>query len=74
MKPTKEQFKEYVFIQYSGVTNMFDVKTVCDLSDTGLTKDICIYIMRHYNDLLKEYNIDFSDEPDVDDIPYEGVI
>ena len=54
-KPTKEQFKDYVFIQKSGVTNMWAIKTVCDLSTTGLTTDICLYIMDHYSELKEEY-------------------
>ena len=54
-KPTKEQFKDYVRIQKSGVTNMWAIKTVCDLSTTGLTTDICLYIMDHYDELKEEY-------------------
>lgn len=54
-KPTKEQFEDYVFIQKSGVTNMWAIRTVCDLSTTGLTTDICLYIMDHYNELREEY-------------------
>ena len=54
-KPTKEQFKDYVFIQKSGVTNMWAIRTVCDLSTTGLTTDICLYIMDHYSELKEEY-------------------
>ena len=54
-KPTKEQFKDYVRIQKSGVTNMWAIRTVCDLSTTGLTTDICLYIMDHYNELREEY-------------------
>ncbi len=54
-KPTKEQFKDYVVIQKSGVTNMWAIKVVCDLSTTGLTTDICLYIMDHYDELREEY-------------------
>lgn len=54
-KPTKEQFKDYIFIQKSGVTNMWAIRTVCDLSTTGLTTDICLYIMDHYSELKEEY-------------------
>lgn len=56
-KPTKEQFKDYVRIQRQGVTNMWAIKTVCDLSRTGLTTDICLYIMDHYNELREEYGV-----------------
>lgn len=55
MKPTKAQFRDYVRIQMSGVTNMWDITTVCSLSRTGLTKDICFYIMDHYTELREEY-------------------
>ena len=54
-KPTKEQFEDYVRIQMSGVTNMYDVRKVCELSDSGLTKDICMYIMQNYVGLKEEY-------------------
>lgn len=54
-KPTKEQFKDYLRIRDSGVTNMFDIKTVCMLSYTELTRDICVYIMENFEDLIEEY-------------------
>lgn len=57
-KPTKEQFEDYVAIRDSGMTNMFDVRTVCNLSVTGLTKEICLYIMTNFKDLAKEYEVD----------------
>jgi len=56
-KPTKEQFKDYVRIQKSGVTNMFCINNVIGLSHTGLTTDICLYIMDHYNELREEYGV-----------------
>ena len=55
MKPTKEQFKDYLRIRDSGVTNMFDITRICNLSVTGLTKDMCFYIMEHFSELIKEY-------------------
>lgn len=54
-KPTKEQFKDYVRIQRKGVTNMFCINNVIGLSSTGLTTDICLYIMDHYDELREEY-------------------
>lgn len=57
-KPTKEQFEDYVAIRDSGMTNMFDVRTVCNLSVTGLTKEICLYIMTNFRELAKEYEVD----------------
>lgn len=56
-KPTKEQFADYVRIQMSGVTNMWAIRAVCDLSTTGLTTDICLYIMDHYSELKEEYGV-----------------
>ena len=58
MKPTKEQFEDYVSIRDSGVTNMFDIRYVCELSTTGLTKEICFYIMKHFTDLANEVEVE----------------
>ena len=58
MKPTKEQFQDYVSIRDSGVTNMFDVRRVCELSSTGLTKEICRYIMKYFEELAEEYGVE----------------
>ena len=58
MKPTKEQFEDYVSIRDSGVTNMFAVSVVCSLSVTGLTKNICLYIMDHFKELADEYGVE----------------
>lgn len=55
MKPTKEQFEDYIAIRDFGLTNMFDIKTVCKLSCTDLTEENCIYIMKHFNELIEEY-------------------
>ena len=58
VKPTKEQFKDYVSIRDSGVTNMFAVSVVCDLSSTGLTRDNCFYIMDNFKELADEYEVE----------------
>ena len=60
IKPTKEQFQNYVDIRDSGVTNMFDISMVCALSSEGLTKGICFYIMKHFAELAEEYEVDIS--------------
>ena len=57
MKPKKSQFMDYVRIRNLGVTNMFDVKAVCEYSYTGLTEEICFYIMDHFNELAEEYKV-----------------
>ena len=51
---TQEQFKAYVDVQESGVTNMFDVKTVGQLS--GLEKEQIMKIMTDYGTLKEKYN------------------
>ena len=51
---TKKQFKAYVRVQMSGVTNMFDVRNVKAMS--GLNEEQIISIMENYNELDKKYN------------------
>ena len=51
---TKEQFKRYVSVQMSGVTNMFDVQMVSGLS--GLNKEEIIEIMKNYGTLKDKYD------------------
>jgi len=52
MDITQEQFESYVDVQESGVTNMFNVKTVS--AHSGLDKQEIIYIMGHYSELLQK--------------------
>ena len=56
-KPTKEQFEEYVRIRDSGITNMYNIRFICEISDTGLTRDICLYIMNSFVELANEYEV-----------------
>ena len=51
---TKQQFKAYLQVQMSGVTNMFDVRNVKAMS--GLNEEQIISIMENYNELDKKYN------------------
>ena len=51
---TQEQFQSYVDVQRSGVTNMFDVNKVMEI--TGLERDKIIDIMKHYNEYKQKYN------------------
>ena len=53
-KITKEDFKAYVNVQESGVTNMFDVRTVGQLS--GLEKEQIMTIMTNYGELKDKYD------------------
>ena len=57
VKPTKEQFEEYVIIRDSGITNMFDVRFITEISATGLNRPICLYIMKHFKELADEYEV-----------------
>ncbi len=58
MKPTKEQFEDYVRIRDSGVTNMWAINVVCALSSTHLTEKICLYIMQNFVPLAEEYGVE----------------
>lgn len=58
MKPTKEQFEEYVAIRDSGVTNMFDIRCIESISTTGLDKPRCLYIMQNFEALADEYEVE----------------
>ena len=51
---SREQFEAYVDVQESGVTNMFDVKTVSQLS--GLEKEEIMTIMKSYGELKEKYD------------------
>jgi hypothetical protein len=51
---TREKFEAYVDVQESGVTNMFDVRTVGMLS--GLDREEIVAIMQDYNNLKEKYN------------------
>ena len=53
-KITKEDFEAYVDVQESGVTNMFDVRTVGQLS--GLEKEQIMTIMTNYGKLKDKYD------------------
>ena len=50
---TEEQFKRYVKVQNSGITNMFDVGRVMQLS--GLAREQCFSIMESYSELKEKY-------------------
>jgi hypothetical protein len=50
---TKEEFQAYEDVRSSGITNMFDVKTVQALS--GLSREKILEIMETYSKLMKQY-------------------
>ena len=53
-KITQEQFEAYVNVQMSGVTNMWNVKLVGELS--GLEKEEIMIIMENYGQLKEKYD------------------
>ena len=55
MTITKEKFEAFVEVQRSGVTNMFDVKAVSELSDDLLSTDEVKEIMNQYDSLMEQY-------------------
>jgi len=50
---TKEEFEAYERVRSSGVTNMFMVTNVCNLS--GLEKEQVMEIMKNYEELAEKY-------------------
>ena len=52
MNITQEQFESYVDVQESGITNMFDVRTVS--AHSGLDRQEIMYIMKNYSELLEQ--------------------
>lgn len=50
---TASDFGKYLIVQKSGVTNMFDIKTVQRLS--GLSKPKILYIMENYAELRQKF-------------------
>jgi hypothetical protein len=53
MEITKDDFMAYEVVRLSGVTNMFNLKVVCELSD--LTREQVLQIMGKYTALKKQY-------------------
>ncbi len=53
MEITKQEFQAYERVRASGVTNMFAVSVVEDLS--GLDKETILEIMKQYTELMKQY-------------------
>jgi hypothetical protein len=50
---TEEEYTAYEKVRLSGVTNMFDVRTVEILS--GLSREKIFEIMKSYEELMKKY-------------------
>jgi hypothetical protein len=52
---TKNEFQSYLDVQESGVTNMFDVRTVESIS--GLSKATIMDIMKNYSEYYKTFKL-----------------
>tara|TARA_Y100001951_G_C11276347_1_gene262184 strand:+ start:350 stop:532 length:183 start_codon:yes stop_codon:yes gene_type:complete len=55
MEITKEKFEAFVEVQRSGMTNMFDVRAVSELSDEIISTDEVKEIMKQYASLMEKY-------------------
>ena len=53
MPVTKEEFEAYTDVQHSGVTNMFDIRTISKLS--GLSGPKIVEIMEKYDIYERKY-------------------
>ena len=58
MKITEEKYRTYEAVRRSGLTNMFDVRMVCELSD--LTYDEALDIMKNYTGYKEEFETDME--------------
>ncbi len=56
MEISKKDFLAFVRVQKSGVTNMYNVSLVSDL--TGLTKEALLDIMRNYEKYTNKFEVD----------------
>jgi hypothetical protein len=55
---SREEFMTYEDIRQSGLTNMFDVRRVIELSDEfgePLDRDMCMQIMENYSSLSEQF-------------------
>lgn len=53
MEITKEQFERYEAVRQSGITNMWDIRRVAQLS--GLDRATVLEIIKHYAELNAKY-------------------
>ena len=66
MEITRKQFVAYEKVRQSGLTNMFAVNTVCDLS--GLEREEVKQIMQDYSALKEKYPLSATDEADAQEM------
>lgn len=53
---TKEKFEAYLRVQYSGITNMWDIDKVIELSGNILTEADCLDIMKNYSQHKEKFS------------------
>ena len=54
MTITENQFNSYEGVRVSGVTNMFNIRVIMEITD--LNKEQIMEIMKNYKELSKKYN------------------
>ncbi len=52
---TQEQFEVFEDIRDSGITNMFNVRRVCELSGGVLDWEDCMEIIKNYSELKNKF-------------------
>lgn len=57
MEITEEQFRAFVRVRDSGLTNMWDAGNVEALSGGVVTRDIHIAIIERFDDLAKRFQV-----------------
>ena len=53
---TKEKVQKYENVRQSGITNMFDIHNVMNLS--RLSREDCLDIMKNYGKYMEEFKIE----------------
>ena len=53
---TKEKVQKYENVRQSGITNMFDIHNVMNLS--RLSREDCLDIMKNYEKYMEEFGIE----------------
>jgi len=51
----KDKFKAYLRVQAGGLTNMWDVRAISDLTGKQVTKNECADIQDRYDELCDKY-------------------
>lgn len=57
---SKEKFIDYLHIQNTSLTNMFDTRAICNYSRKGLTREDITDIQLHYKEHCNEYKVSIN--------------